>query len=112
MKINKDNALERLKRNVTDFLYPIKMGGSVDLDAYNGLLLTLDEITRVYKEEQTLPKALLNEIFLTAEGVASEACYIKTHDLNLMAEAILSKFNLLLASMTVDDNKRGIGRIV
>ena len=112
MFIDKNNALDSLKENVSKFLYPIKMGGNVDINAYKQLLLTLDEITRVFKHEDLIPKRLLSEICLTAEGVSSESHNIKNYDLNSMAEEIESKFNLLLSGKTPEDVKPVIGRIV
>lgn len=112
MFIDKNNALDSLKENVSKFLYPIKMGGNVDINAYKQLLLTLDEITRVFKHEDLIPKRLLSEICLTAEGVSSESHNIKDYDLNSMAEEIESKFNLLLSGKTPEDVKPVIGRIV
>lgn len=111
MLINRDNALGFFKNNVSNFLYPIKMGGNVDMNAYKELLLTLDEITRIFKCDDMISKELLSEICLTAEGVSSEASNIKGHDLNLMAEEILLRFNLLLSGKTIDDSKPVVGRI-
>ena len=112
MLVNKDNALEILKSDVTDFLYPFKMGGEFNIVKYKKLILTLNDITRIYKSEELIPKKLLSEIYLTAEGISNESLYIKNFDLGSMAKEIMEKYYMLLSGESVDDPKPEVGIII
>lgn len=112
MLVNKDNALEILKSDVTDFLYPLKMGGEFNIGKYKKLIFTLDDITRLYKTENLIPKKLLSEIYLTAEGISNEPHHIKNFDLGSMAEEIMEKYYMLLSGKSVDDPKPEVGIII
>ncbi|TQI80080.1 hypothetical protein FHU10_5067 [Serratia fonticola] len=112
MKIDKDNILDLLKEKVSDYLYPLKMGGSINEEAFNELLNISEEATRLFKGDSLVPKRLLSEIYLVSVGVESENVYLKNKLLSGFSEKIMNCFNLILAGESVDDKRDTGPRII
>ncbi|ELY5873260.1 hypothetical protein [Cronobacter sakazakii] len=112
MNVNKDNVLELIKEKVTYSVYPLKMGGQFKPDAFNDLLLAAEEATRLFKNEELVPKKLLSELHLIAIGIDLENDFYKNKDLDFISKKIMRCFNLILAGKSVDDKEPSGPRII
>lgn len=112
MNVNKDNVLELIKEKVTYSVYPLKMGGRFKPDAFNDLLLVAEEATRLFKNEELVPKKLLSELHLIAIGIDLENDFYKNKDLDLISNKIMRCFSLILAGKSVDDKEPSGPRII
>jgi len=106
MIIDKDNVVELLREQVTKSLYPLKMGGSIDMDAFSELLLIAEESTRIFEHEDLVPKNLLSEIILISIGIDSENEYIKDQYLDSVSKKIRRCCDLILSGKVVDAKSR------
>lgn len=112
MNVEKSNALELLKKSGSEFIYPLKMGGKINEEAFNNLLLVAEEITRVFKNDEFVPKRLLSEIYLLSVGIDCENYHHKSDLLDDMSRKIMQCFNLIIAGESVDDIKPKGPRII
>lgn len=112
MNIEKDNLLELFKEKVNDSLYPLKMGGRINENAFNELLLIAEEATRLLKDDDLVPKKLLLEIYLVSVGVDSENIRIKSEFLSLISSRLLDCFNFIIDGESIDNKKYNKPRII
>ncbi|QZN97395.1 hypothetical protein [Symbiopectobacterium purcellii] len=112
MIVEKDNALELLKEKGTRFIYPLKMGGEIIEPAFSELLTVAEELTKLYKNEELIPKKILLELYLISVGIDCENYHIKQELLSNMSEFIMRCFNMLISGESVDDVKASGPRII
>ncbi|EOB9991915.1 hypothetical protein ACI0YF_004214, partial [Cronobacter sakazakii] len=93
-------------------VYPLKMGGRFKPDAFNDLLQVAEEATRLFKNEELVPKKLLSELHLIAIGIDLENDFYKNKDLDLISNKIMRCFSLILAGKSVDDKEPSGPRII
>ncbi|WP_323637289.1 hypothetical protein [Pectobacterium polaris] len=112
MNVVKSNALELLKEVGSDFIYPLKMGGEINEESFNNILLVAEEITRVFKSDELVPKKILSELYLLSVGIDCENYHHKNNLLDSMSKKIMNCFNLVIAGESVDDLKPNGPRIM
>ncbi|MFJ5430953.1 hypothetical protein ACIPUP_17555 [Pectobacterium actinidiae] len=112
MNVDKYNALELLKETGSRFIYPLKMGGEINEDLFNGLLSVAEELTRVFKSDELVPKKILSELYLLSVGIDCENYHHKNDLLDSMSKKIMHCFNLIIAGESVDDIKPKGPRII
>ncbi|EOI3549574.1 hypothetical protein ACMSZT_004486 [Cronobacter dublinensis] len=112
MNLNKANILDVLKEEVTHSVYPLKMGGHIKSEAFNDLILVAEEATRLFRDEELVPKKLLSELHLVAMGIDLENEFYKNEELSLISKRIMKCFNLILAGKSVDDKELSGPRII
>jgi hypothetical protein len=109
-----DSILEQLRNNVSLFLFPLKTDRTINVEAFSSLCSVLDEVVRIFKNEQLLPKALLWEIRCTYLSIQAEMDNMKDNvdKLAEMANEIEMYFSILLRGETKDDRTPGKPRII
>jgi len=83
MNIEKDNLLELFKEKITDSVYPLKMGGLINKQAFDELVTIAGQATILLKEEDLVPKKLLSEIISLPSGSIVKISIIKMIFLHL-----------------------------
>lgn len=112
MMLEKSNAFEILTAKGADFIYPLKMGGVIDERVFSELLLISEELTRLYKDDDLIPKKLLSELYLISIGIECENYHFKKEILSTMSESIMRCFNMLIAGESADDEEIKVPRIL
>lgn len=112
MNIEKDNLLELFKEEVTNSIYPLKMGGQINEEAFNELLLIAEEATRLLKDDDFIPKKLLLEIYLASVAIACDNEHFKNDSLSGVSSRLLRCFNLIIDGKSIDDKKNNGPRII
>lgn len=105
MNIEKDNLLELFKEKITDSVYPLKMGGLINKQAFDELVTIAEQATILLKEEDLVPKKLLSEIHLVAVGVDCENLYYKNDFLASVSAGLMECFNMILDGESIDNKK-------
>ncbi|MCG8707902.1 hypothetical protein JHU04_001100 [Brenneria sp. 4F2] len=103
MKIERSNALTLLQNRGEKFIYPLKMGGDINSEAFDDLLLVAEEITRIFKYDELIPKRLLLELHLLSVGIECENYHFNNDALAEMSQKILRCYQLLIDGKSVDD---------
>lgn len=112
MNIEKDNLLELFKEKVTNSIYPLKMGGRINEEAFNELLLIAEEATRLLKDDEFISKKLLLEIYLASGAIAGDNEHFKNNFLSEVSTRLLNCFNLIIDGESVDNKKDKGPRII
>ncbi len=112
MRLTRQNLLEKLRESVTESIYPISMGGEVDIDKLERLVSIAEEATRIFKNEEYISKKLLIEIFSTADVLRNDNEFLKREELNTISTRLMLCYNLLIASKSIDESESGELRII
>ncbi|WP_211047071.1 hypothetical protein, partial [Pectobacterium versatile] len=74
--------------------------------------LVAEEITRVFKNDEFVPKKILSELYLLSVGMDCENYHHKNDLLDSMSKKIMHCFNLVIAGESVDDIKPKGPRVI
>lgn len=105
---------EKLSKNIGEFLVSIQTTRAVNRDAFEVIDQSAQQLARALKGVDLVPKALLNELHVTAKVLRAEAPYIKAGSPTLeeMANRIEMTFDLILRGECHDDRKPGVPRVI
>ncbi|MFV8980921.1 hypothetical protein [Serratia fonticola] len=104
--------LEELRKITTDFIYPLTLEGVVVKVAFNNLLSFTDNMTRIFKNEDFLPKNILRELLLTICAMKTHSQKLNSNEFYEMTLKLEKNFNLIIAGESIDDRKPGVPRII
>ncbi|HHQ6575966.1 TPA: hypothetical protein ACSTLY_003407 [Serratia fonticola] len=104
--------LEELRKITTDFIYPLTLEGVVVEVAFNNLLSFTDNMTRIFKNEDFLPKNILRELLLTICAMKTHSQKLNSNEFYEMTLKLEKNFNLIIAGESIDDRKPGVPRII
>lgn len=112
------NQIEKLSddlcRNISDFLIPLQTTRIVKRDAYEAVDQSARMLARALKGSSLVPKALLNELYVTVQILRAEAPYVKGEKaiLESMANQIEMTFSLILKDEAHEDRLPGVPRVI
>ena len=106
--------LDRLRSDITAAIVPLQTIRTVDVAAFEALVVTVERILVDNKSAEVLSKALLKELNFTRKVVRNESVHHKTHRafLEHLANKLDLYFDLLLLSETPDQRQPGVPRII
>ncbi|WP_052145717.1 hypothetical protein [Xenorhabdus nematophila] len=106
MNFKKTEILEAIKIEEMNSFYPLKMGENVKAETFSKLIALVEESTRLFKNEEFIPKSLLREIHLLSVGISCENYRLQNKELEDVASRLMSCFNMLFFASSVDDEKK------
>ncbi|MGL5386825.1 MAG: hypothetical protein ACRDCA_13395 [Serratia sp. (in: enterobacteria)] len=104
--------LEELRKRTTDFIYPLTLEGVVVEVAFSNLLSFTENMTKIFKSEDFLPKSILRELLLTICAMKTHSQKINSDEFYKMTFKIEKNFNLIIAGESIDDRKPRVPRII
>ncbi|RAX06965.1 hypothetical protein [Photorhabdus bodei] len=103
MNVKKIEILDAIKNEAMESLYPLKMGGNINDDSFFKLVSLVEESTRLYKNDDLIPKTLLSEIYLLSVGISSENHIRYNKKLDEISIRLMDCFNMIISGKSVDD---------
>lgn len=105
--------LDAIKNEEMKSFYPLKMGENITAEAFSTLILLAEEAARIYKNEELIPKSLLNELYLLSVGITCENYRLESDEMRCVAEKLMNCFNMLISGDEPGDDIESKGsRIV
>lgn len=106
------DLLDELRKTTTDFIYPLTLEGVIVEVAFNNLLSFTDNMTRILKNDDFLPKNILRELLLTINSMKEHGRRLNSTELYQMTLKIEKNLNLIIVGESIDDRKPGVPRII
>lgn len=104
----------KLKEAITNFLVPLQTVKIVKSEAFEILRQQAEALALSLKDVESVPKHLLNELYVTIQIIRNEAPYAKGEKalLEQMAAKLEMCFALILRNEVSTERKPGVPRIM
>lgn len=105
MNVTKEDVLKLVEEKIHNSLYPLKMGGEINEEAFSDLLEIFEESTRIFKNDALIPKKLLGEMSLVSVSIECENYHFKNFFLEDISKKMMHCFRLMIAGISIDERK-------
>ncbi|WP_338803662.1 hypothetical protein WDV76_16550 [Xenorhabdus griffiniae] len=112
MNFEKTTILDAIKNEEMNSFYPLKMGENVKAEAFSNLIKLVEESTKIFKDDEFIPKLLLREIYLLSVGITCENYRLQNKELADVADKLMNCFNMIISGKSVDDMESEGPRII
>ncbi len=113
MKKRYEDKMLSIRQSILDFLVPLKTTGVVDKDMGEDIVVCLEQLLALHKEEALIEKWFLVDLYSVPESIRNEMTYSKERVyLESLANKIERYFGMLLAGEEPTDRIPGTPRFI